>query len=254
MLHISFRPPPLSRVQITDKLFRDYPHMAASHQAISLRVPAGQSIGFPAHPVALSSTCGDRTFAAPSRVILVRHGRPAVPMSPRTCYRGFRDFIDAYEQAGLDPGSAPPAELLDLVRGLCEVFTSAAPRATESARSLLPAAAIIADPLFAEAPLAGPRIPLIKLRVPIWAVLSRILWHAGYHPRMENYSRARCRAARAADKLLAAADANSGIAVLVAHGYFNAMIGRVLRQRGFVRAGTHRANFWNAVSYQRGVA
>ena len=89
------------------------------------------------------------------------------------------------------------------------------------------------------------------MTVPIWAVISRILWHAGYHPSMENYHRARSRAARAADLLLAAAEANAGIAVLVAHGYFNAMIGRVLRQRGFVRAGTHRASFWNAVTYER---
>lgn len=30
----------------------------------------------------------------------------------------------------------------------------------------------------------------------------------------------------------------------------NAMIGRVLRQRGFVRVGAHRANFWNTVTYE----
>ncbi len=51
--------------------------------------------------------------------------------------------------------------------------------------------------------------------------------------------------------LLAGAEANAGIAVLVAHGYFNAMIGRVLRKRGFVRLGSHRASFWNAVTYER---
>jgi broad specificity phosphatase PhoE len=169
----------------------------------------------------------------------------------RTCYRGFRHFIDAYECAGLDPASAPPAELRALVNGLRAVFTSGAPRATDSARSLLPDARIISDPLFAEAPLAGPRIPLVKLRVQIWAVISRAMWHAGYHPDIENYRRARNRAVQAADILLAGADANAGISVLVAHGYFNFMIGRVLRQRGFVRFGTHRARFWNAVMYER---
>ena len=171
----------------------------------------------------------------------------------RTCYRGFRHFISAYDSAGLDPDSAPPAELRALVQGLRAVFTSGAPRANDSARSLLPGADIIADPLFAEAPLAGPRIPLVKLRVTIWAIISRIMWHAGYHPQIENYRRARSRAARAADILLAGAEANAGIAVLVAHGYFNAMIGRALRKRGFVRVGSHRANFWNAVTYERAV-
>lgn len=196
----------------------------------------------------LSQKCS-ATFQPP-RVVLVRHGKPAISMA-RTCYRGFRHFIAAYECAGLDPRSAPPAELRALVKDLSAVFTSGAPRATDSARSLLPQAQIIADPLFAEAPLAGPRIPLVKMTVPIWAVISRIMWHAGYHPEIENYHRARRRAARAADRLLAGAEANAGTAVLVAHGYFNAMIGRVLRQRGFARVGAHRASFWNAVTYER---
>lgn len=138
------------------------------------------------------------------------------------------------------------------MEGLHAVFTSGSPRAEDSARKLLPEAEIIANPLFAEAPLAGPKIPLVKMNVPVWAVISRIMWHAGYHPDIENYPRARSRAAEAADLLLARADANGGVVVLVAHGYFNAMIGRVLRKRGFVRTGSHRARFWNTVTYEAG--
>lgn len=185
------------------------------------------------------------------RIILVRHGRPAIAMNPRTSHLGFRRYIDDYQDAGLDPKSAPPEELLDLVKGLDSVFTSFSPRAKDSARTLLPEAEIIADPLFAEAPLASPRIPLVKMKVPVWAVMARILWHAGYHPEIENYRRAKTRAAAAADILLQRAEANEGEVVLVAHGYFNAMIGRVLRRRGFTRTGSHRVRFWNAVIYER---
>ena len=186
-----------------------------------------------------------------ARIILVRHGKPAIPTNPRTSHHGFRRYIDAYQDAGLDPQSAPPGELLDLVKGLNAVFTSGFPRADDSARTLLPEAEVIADPLFAEAPLAAPRIPLVKMKVPVWAVMARILWHAGYHPEIENYRRAKIRAVQAADILLARAEANNGVAVLVAHGYFNAMIGRVLKKRGFSRTGAHRVRFWNAVIYDR---
>jgi broad specificity phosphatase PhoE len=186
-----------------------------------------------------------------TRIILVRHGRPAIPTNPRTSHHGFRRYIDAYQDAGLDPQSAPPDELLDLVKGLNAVFTSGFPRSNDSARTLLPEAEVIADPLFAEAPLAAPRIPLVKMKVPVWAVMARILWHAGYHPEIENYRRAKIRAAQAADILLTRAAANDGVAVLVAHGYFNAMIGRVLKKRGFSRTGAHRVRFWNAVIYDR---
>jgi broad specificity phosphatase PhoE len=185
------------------------------------------------------------------RVVLVRHGKPAIESSPRTSHDGFRRYIDDYQEAGLDPLSAPPEELLDLVKGLNAVHTSDAPRANDSARTLLPEAELFADPLFAEAPLAAPRIPLIKLKVPVWAVMARIMWHAGYHPEIENYSRARSRANQAADILIDRAESNEGTAVLVAHGYFNAMIGRILRRRGFDRTGSHRVRFWNAVIYQQ---
>ena len=37
-----------------------------------------------------------------ARIILIRHGRPAIALRKRTSYREFHDYIDAYEAAGLD--------------------------------------------------------------------------------------------------------------------------------------------------------
>jgi len=183
------------------------------------------------------------------RIILVRHGRPAISTDQRTSHRGFRAYIDAYEAAGLDPESAPPEEIQDLVKELTAVYTSDKPRAHDSARALAPNAELIADPLFVEAPLASPRIPLLRMSVPKWAVMSRILWHAGYHPEIENFRRAKQRAVDAAD-ILAARAKEDGVTALVAHGYFNAILGRELRRRGFRRTGAHRVRFWNAVVYE----
>jgi broad specificity phosphatase PhoE len=189
------------------------------------------------------------THPAPgARIILIRHGQPAIPLRPRTSHREFGAYIDAYEEAGLDPASLPPREIADLVREITQVFTSGRPRAHESARKLAPHAALMVDSLFAEAPLASPRIPLLRMRVPKWAVVARILWHAGYHPGIENYREARARAREAANILMAKV-MDGGAVVLVAHGYFNAMIGRQLRRRGFHRTGSHRVHYWNAVIY-----
>lgn len=184
------------------------------------------------------------------RIILIRHGRPNIPVSLRTSHKEFRSYVDAYEEAGLDPESVPPEELQDLIGELAAVFTSGRPRAHDSARALAPNAELIADPLFVEAPLALPPIPLLRMKVPKWAVVARILWHAGYHPEIENYRRAKHRAAQAADILMRRAHAD-GAAALVAHGYFNFIIGRELRRRGLERTGSHRAKFWNAVIYQK---
>lgn len=184
------------------------------------------------------------------RIVLIRHGQPAIDPAPKTGHRGFRDYIDAYEASGLDPKSAPPEELQDLLGELAAVFTSGRKRAEESAKALAPNAELIADPLFAEAPLASPPIPLLKMKVTKWAVVSRVLWYAGFKPRIEGYRRARKRAADAADILIAKAW-KDGAAALVAHGYFNYLIGGVLRRRGFVQTGSHRARYWNAVVYER---
>jgi broad specificity phosphatase PhoE len=192
-----------------------------------------------------------RAPSAPARVILIRHGRPNIPTNPRTSHREFRRYIDDYEEAGLDPDSFPPEELQDLLGEVDAVFTSERKRSVDSARALAPHAELIADPLFEEAPLASPPIPLLRMKVPKWAVVARILWHAGYHPEIENYRKAKHRAAQACDILIRRAH-KEGAAALVAHGYFNFLIGRELRRRGFKRSGSHRAHFWNSVIYEQG--
>ena len=183
------------------------------------------------------------------RIVLIRHGQPHIALAPTTSHAGFAGYIDSYEKAGLAPESLPPRELRDLLRELDAVFTSGRPRSHQSAQALAPHARLMADPLFAEAPLASPRIPLLAMKVPHWAVFARLLWHAGYHPEIENPRQARTRAGHAADLLVSRAKAHGTVA-LVAHGYFNWMIGRELKRRGFARTGSHRAHYWNTVIYE----
>jgi broad specificity phosphatase PhoE len=184
------------------------------------------------------------------RIVLIRHGRPGIPISPTTSHAGFRTYIADYEEAGLDPESLPPEELRDLVGEIKSVFTSDKRRAHESAALLAPKAELIANPLFVEAPLASPRIPLLRMSVPKWAVVARVLWHAGFHPKIEGPAKSWARAREAANILMARAH-KEGAAVLVAHGYFNFLIGRALLAHGFRQTGSHRARFWNAVMYEK---
>lgn len=186
----------------------------------------------------------------PLRIVLIRHGRPGIAINPRTGHAGFGRYIADYEEAGLDPSSLPPAELRELVAEIRSVFTSHKKRAHESAALLAPHAELVGDPVFVEAPLAAPRIPLLRMTVPKWAVVARLLWHAGYHPQIETPAAAAHRARAAATMLIDRAMAD-GTAVLVAHGYFNFLIGRVLIARGFKRMGRDRARFWNAVIYEK---
>ena len=198
----------------------------------------------------LPALAGAKAQAAPLKIILIRHGKPAIPTAPRTGHREFRSYIDAYEDAGLDPADAPPEELQDLIGEIAAVFTSGRKRAEDSARALAPNAELIVDPLFVESPLASPRIPLLKMKVTKWAVVSRLMWYAGFSPKIENYRKSKHRAAQAAEILIKRAQKDGGTA-LVAHGYFNYLIGIELRRRGFVQTGRHTAKYWNDVTYER---
>ncbi len=205
----------------------------------------------PAAPDASSETApATPRMAGPLRVVLIRHGQPNIAINPRTGHKGFRRYIADYEEAGLDPASLPPAALRDLMAEVKHVFTSHKRRARESAARLAPHAELVADQVFVEAPLAAPRIPLLRMTVPKWAVAARLLWHAGYHPQIEAPTAA-SRRARAAAKMLVDHAAQEGTAILVAHGYFNFLIGRVLIANGFRRTGRDRARFWNAVIYEK---
>lgn len=187
----------------------------------------------------------------PIRVVLIRHGKPDVGRSKWLSHKKFQDFIEDYEKAGLDPGNRPPKWLMDLVKQARRVFASDRPRARESARAVAPHADVKFSPIFMEAQLKSPRLPLVRMKPAAWAIVARMAWHAGHHGGIEDFGDAKDRADKAVEMLTDVAR-EDGIAVLVAHGYFNAMVGRTLRKNGWRRlGGWHRAKFWNAVVYER---
>ena len=185
------------------------------------------------------------------RIVLIRHGKPDVGRGRWITHRKFQDYIETYEQAGLDPESPPPDWLVDLTRQARRVYASDRPRAQESAKALAPHAQLSLSPLFMEAQLKSPKLPLVRLKPPAWAVIARLAWHAGHHGGIEDYRDARDRALKAVEMLSKVAR-EDGVAVLVAHGYFNAIVGRTLSKQGWLKHGRHRARFWNAVVYERG--
>jgi hypothetical protein len=191
-----------------------------------------------------------RRGGKPIRIVLIRHGKPNVEGGRRLTHRSFQDYIAEYESAGLHPDSPPPSWLIDLTKEARRVYASDRPRARDSARALAPHAELSLSSLFMEAQLKSPKLPLVRMKPPAWAVIARLAWHAGHHGGIERYTDTKGRAEKAVDMLSDVAE-EDGIAVLVAHGYFNAIVGRSLRKRGWRRfGGRHRAKFWNAVVYE----
>ena len=113
------------------------------------------------------------------------------------------------------------------------IIASTRLRSVETARALAAGRAFAEDALFIEAPLPPPHWPRwLKLSPRVWGVVSRFWWWLfNHHDQQETAPQAEARADEAARQLIALAASGQDVLV-VAHGFFNAMIGRALQQAG----------------------
>ncbi|HWF78046.1 MAG TPA: histidine phosphatase family protein [Caulobacteraceae bacterium] len=196
---------------------------------------------------------GDVAEAAerPGAVILARHGEPALSRQRMLCADEYREWWADYEVGGLAAGQAPPVALVQAADRAGFIIASTRPRSVETARALACGRAFAEDALFIEAPLPPPHWPhWVKLSPRIWGFVARLWWWMfNHHDHQETRAEAEARADEAARQLVALASSGQDV-LLVAHGFFNAMIGQALARLGWrcVRDGGFR--YWAARRFE----
>jgi broad specificity phosphatase PhoE len=170
----------------------------------------------------------------PGAVILARHGEPALSRNCRLSADQYREWWADYEVVGLAEGQAPPDHLLRAADRAGFIIASTRPRSVETARALAAGRAFAEDPLFVEAPLPPPHWPRwLKLSPRLWGVISRFWWWVfNHHDAQETRAEAEARAEEAARLLIELAAGGQDVLV-VAHGFFNTMVGVALRRLGW---------------------
>ena len=156
-------------------------------------------------------------------IILYRHAATRVSVREILSGRDFPEWVHRYNASGIHKAKV----------GLQKeevVYTSDWPRCVASGRLL--GKNIIQNPLLREAELPLIRFPAIRLRAGLWLVLARMIWLLGIRIRCESPAETRLRASRVADELVSLISGRARI-VVVGHGFFNRMIGRELRLRGW---------------------
>lgn len=197
----------------------------------------------PAPPRAPGSKAGAITLA--------RHGEPALSRKIKLSSREYREFWARYEQMGLLPGQAPPEHLVGFVRDCDVLISSTRLRAVESAQAVGKGRAFSQDEVLIEAPLPPPNWPWIKLSPRIWGFMARFhWWFFNHHQGEESRRTAEARADRAAAKLEAIAESGQNVVVL-AHGFFNVLIDRALRKRGWRRVSREGYKYWSTRRFER---
>ncbi|MFZ1988976.1 MAG: histidine phosphatase family protein [Alphaproteobacteria bacterium] len=181
---------------------------------------------------ALDAAAPINTEGRLAQLVLVRHGKPALSRKMRIDWRAYHSWWAAYGESGLAETETPPADLVELAKRADLIIASPLPRAWQTALALCNGREIIADERFVEAPLPSPPIPFLRLKPTAWGVLSRALWWLGYSGTGESRKHAKVRAASAAGRLIELARGRE-LVLLCAHGWFNRMIRKVLREQGW---------------------
>ena len=183
--------------------------------------------------------------------MLARHGEPALSRKIKLDARAYDRWWAAYEAGGILPGQTPPAELLETARRADVIFSSTRRRAIDTADAVTEGRAYARDALFVEAPLPAPRTPgFLRLGPKAWGVLTRLLWYLGHSAGQESRREAWARARAAADRLIGEAERGRDVLV-VAHGFFNGMVGVELTRRGWRCVRDRGFKYWSARRFER---
>ncbi|WP_395670980.1 histidine phosphatase family protein [Phenylobacterium sp.] len=185
-------------------------------------------------------------------IILARHGEPALSRKVRLNADEYREFWASYEVLGLKPGQTPPQSLLRLVGECGALVASTRLRSIESAQALAGERVFERHEMLIEAPLPPPRWPKwLRMSPKMWGFWSRVWWwYLNHHEGQETRRQAETRADEAAAMLIRLAEGGEDVVVL-AHGFFNFMIGRALKARGWRLEWSEGYKYWSMRRFVR---
>jgi broad specificity phosphatase PhoE len=187
----------------------------------------------------------------PGAVILARHGEPALSRKLRLSAEGYRAWWATYETGGLKMDQEAPASLRAAAAKAGFVIASTRLRSVQTAQALTLGRAFAEDPMFVEAPLPPPDWPAwLRLSPRVWGVVARTWWWFFNHSDgQESRAEAQARAEEAA-RLLAEMAATGQDVLVVAHGFFNGMVGEALKRLGWKCVSDQGFRYWSARRFE----
>ncbi|NRH41436.1 hypothetical protein FEZ61_05935 [Pseudomonas sp. MS15a(2019)] len=183
------------------------------------------------------------------KIILMRHGKPALKSCPAMASSAMARWIADYDRSEIGTDT-PTSEAIAAVRDIGLTATSTAPRALTSLAAL-GIAPTIRDSVFCEAALPVVSVPILRLSPFTWAFVFRLLWLCGLAKESESYAQAKGRAHQAADQLVALAGRTPGSVLLLGHGFMNRLIARQLQRGGWAATGNSGSGYWSVAVYEK---
>lgn len=187
----------------------------------------------------------------PGAIVLARHGEPLLSRKVKLNAAEYAAWWGRYEALGVRPGQAAPPPLTALAARAGALVCSSRIRSIESAEVVANGRAYEIDERLIEAPLPPPKWPdWLRLSPRIWGVVARTWWwFFDHHLEEESRAQAESRAEQAAGRLIELAD--DGDVLVIAHGFFNTMVGRALQQRGWRLVQDQGYRYWSARRFEK---
>ena len=185
--------------------------------------------------------------------MLARHGEPALSRAVNLTGPEYREFWAQYEIGGILPDQTPPDRLKRFVAECGTLVTSTRLRAIQSAQTVVGERVFPRHEFLIEAPLPPPHFPAwIRLSPRLWGFVARVWWwYFDRHDDQESRAEAEVRADAAAAHLVDLAAGGENV-VVMAHGFFNHLIGRSLRKSGWKLVESEGYKYWSMRRFERG--
>jgi len=187
------------------------------------------------------------------RITLARHGPVSVSLRTRIAGHQFGEFVNELQASGVASTPGPSSESCSLAQAAGILVSSDLHRSVQSAQLLAPDKLALTDSLFREAQVPMTVPSFLALRRSTWVVIARVIWLFRSWPGVESRLAARERAVVAAGRLEELADQHSSV-FLVGHGYFNLLIARELRGRGWYGPRHPATRNWGTSTYLQSTA
>lgn len=183
-------------------------------------------------------------------ISIIRHGKSQHTERNKITCSEFRNWMKKYDSNGVYEKESYPSTTLKKVSTANIVITSDLKRAIDSAALLTAKNENISYSLFRETdlPACPPLFARIKLNPTIWAIFLRVLWFSGYSKECESLKEANVRAEKATQKLIEYATKHDSV-VLVGHGFFNRLIAKELKDKGWNGKRRTGLTHWNCTTY-----
>jgi broad specificity phosphatase PhoE len=183
----------------------------------------------------------------PGAITLARHGEPALSRRVKLDAAGYRRWWAVYEEGGLLEGQVPPDFLKRAASGAGVIIASTRKRSIETAEAVVEGRSFARRQEFIEAPLPPPNLPgFVRLSPRSWGVVARFWWwFFNHHEGQETRDEAKARAKACARELVRLAEEGRDVLVL-AHGFFNGMVGVELTRLGWRCERDEGFRYWSA--------